>query len=80
MTKTKKAKPTKRIKPEFWMNARVYDSKGNSLLVKVPVIMTSIPELPEIIFMNDPYTWAAKLISTNPPSYLSVLSGKAKKA
>jgi hypothetical protein len=57
------------------MVARVYDRKGHSILVRVPVVIDTVPEVPEIIFGKG---WAAKLISPGPLAYLKTSYGKAK--
>lgn len=76
----KKPKLKKRLKAEFHMTARVYDNRAASILVRVPVVMTTIPEVPEVILHGEgDKQWAAVLISTNPIAYRSVIFGQAKK-
>jgi hypothetical protein len=75
MTMKKKIKAKK--KDVFKMVARVYDLKGYySFLVKVPVIIETVPEVPDVIICEK---WAATLISTSPLAYRNVTSAKAKK-
>ena len=64
-----------RVKPVGYLTARVYDSKATSILVKVPVAMGVIPEVPEVILLEN---WAAVLYSTSPLAYRSVTTGRAK--
>lgn len=75
-TKRKSVSKAPRVKNVGWLTARVYDSKAASLLVKVPVMMTTIPEVPEVIWLDN---WAARLISTNPLAYATATTGKAKR-
>jgi len=74
-TKRKSVPRAARVKNVGYLTARVYDNKSTSILVKVPVMMTVIPEVPEVILLEN---WAAVLFSTNPLSYRSVTSGRAK--
>lgn len=71
-TKTPRAS---RVKNIGYMTARVYDSKSASILVKVPIMLTTIPEVPEVILLEN---WAATLFSTSPLAYRSVTTGRAK--
>jgi hypothetical protein len=74
-TKKKSVPRAKRVKNVGYLTARVYDSKSTSILVKVPVMMTTIPEVPEVILVKN---WAATLFSTNPLAYRTVTTGWAK--
>ncbi len=74
-TKRKSTPRALRVKPVGYMTARVYDTKSSSILVKVPVVLGVIPEVPEVILMEN---WAAVLYSTSPLAYRSVTSGRAK--
>lgn len=58
-----------------YLTARVYDSKFASILVKVPIMMDVIPEVPEIIAMDK---WVGILMSTNPLSYRAATFSRAK--
>lgn len=67
---------SKKIESKFRVSARVYGFNGvTSTLVRVPVVVTTIPEVPEIIFNKK---WAAMLISTNPLTYRVAISAKAE--
>jgi len=74
-TKKKSVPRATRVKNVGYLTARVYDHKSASILVKVPVAMTTIPEVPEVILLEN---WAAVLYSTSPLAYRSVTSGRAK--
>lgn len=54
--------------------ARVYGLK-DSILVKVPISMTTIPEVPEVILQDN---WVAVLQATSPLEYRMTTYGKAK--
>jgi hypothetical protein len=63
-----------------FITARVYDNKAASILVKVPVIMGTIPEVPDVILIGkDEIKSVAVIISTNPLSYRVATFGRAKK-
>ena len=77
-TKYIKLKRTQRPKPKkaaFYVTARVF--RGNdSFLARVPGAMTTIPEVPEVILIDD---WAYKLTNTSPLTYVNVLAAVAKR-
>jgi hypothetical protein len=42
----------KQQKPAFWITARCYKG-SDSFLVRVPGVMTSVPEVPEVVLVDD---------------------------
>lgn len=57
----------------FYMTARVYEG-NNSFLARVPFVLTTIPELTEVIIIEEK---AYVLHTTYPLTYRCVFSGRA---
>jgi hypothetical protein len=73
-TPTPRARPSKKIpEQKFFMIARVFEG-NNTFLARVPFIVTTLPELTEVILIDDK---AYVLHSTYPLTYRNVFAGKA---
>jgi len=64
-------------KPFGYIKAQVYGAGGTGPVhVKVPVVMTVIPEVPEVILMKK--KWAGIKICDNPLAYRLARTAKVK--
>jgi hypothetical protein len=69
------ARTKKKTEPFGHMTARLFDSHDGTKIVKVPIRMTTVPEIPQVVIYKD---FCFTLENSAPLSYREALGGIAK--
>ena len=70
----KKKQRILKIKP--WISAYLEDGKGGRIVVSVPLLIETVPEVPVVVIFEKK---AYVKINSSPLTYVNVLGGRAKR-